>query len=131
MNNNKTNLTKSTMNYYNLPHDIFNLIQSFVVDDKVEHKKRLNAVHNEIKKPKNDKKNMLMTLTHVFLADEQEDDDRIDRGYYEDDKTKVHSRMWNIFIICRKDKEDYRFYLNNGLLEQYFDIYLNKKEDYY
>jgi len=56
MNFNKTNLTKSTMNYYNLPHDIFNLIQSFVVDDKVEHKKRLNAVHNEIEKHKNDRK---------------------------------------------------------------------------
>ena len=66
MNNNKTNLTKSTMNYYNLPHDIFNLIQSFVVDDKVEHRRKLKKTLGQFRKSRRIIRDRFNLMSHIF-----------------------------------------------------------------
>jgi hypothetical protein len=66
MNLKEVNLTKNKMTYYNLPHDIFNRIQSFVVDDKVEHKNRLNVIHKQIFDNKCERLRRLCQLRGVF-----------------------------------------------------------------
>ena len=62
----KTNLTKAKMNYYNLPHDIFNLIQSFVIDDKKEHIRKHWQLIFEFKRNRLNVMNRFKLMTYVF-----------------------------------------------------------------